>query len=382
MKLNHAIRHLEARFIHHLETKLLQSVMALRLLNNEKTRQVWTTQQLVTQRQQIRRARERKEFHSGFYSWGNGHAAERRQFSRLLQKCVWKIVDDYIVDNLKAPLWNPPKSALLVPASFDIYFGDNIEKVNNKDNVKRYAYAQGSGVKSIGLDPKYAVVHHIFPELSALRDIVKNVLVRYYDEMGEKDLFDCDINFVSGKGYWNKKHTNLHTDIEFDKWHQPKFNNSQKPNTPVVIVSFGDPKILQFFQYEGIGAGKRVPGVKDLKFLQTCGKIIILDPRDEQWDKKMRWWKHRSDLADKNNGVCITLMFRVVVKAVTVCPDDARVVASENADGVDGDRKRKFEETRPDFENRVGIFEDYEEKRDAVFKKIRERLTKHTKTNY
>ena len=379
MKFNLAIRHLETRFIRHLEAKVLESVMALRLLNNTKTCNVWTPQVLVAQRQQIRRARERKEFYSGFYSWGNGHAAERRQFNRLLQNCIWTIVDDYIVDNLKAPHCNKPRSALMVPASFDTYFGDNIEKHNNK-SVKRFAYAQGSGVRSIGLDPEHAKVHHIFPDLSSLRDIIKNVLVRYYGERGERDLFDCDINFVSGKGYWNKKKTNLHTDIEFDKWHRPRSNNSQKPNTPVVIVSFGDPKILQFIRYEGLGSGKPVDGVLDLKFLQTCGKIIILDPRDEQWDEKMRWWKHRSELADQNDGVCITLMFRVVKAEVEVQPEDARVVNTEVV--VDLDRKRRFEETRPDFENRVGVFEDYDAEKEAVFQKIRDGLAAYNKSNF
>jgi len=102
-------------------------------------------------------------------------------------------------------------------------------------------------------------------------------------------MFDCEINHVSGKGCWNKKKTNLHTDIEFDKLHNPKADNSQKANAPVATVCFGDPKVLSFVQFEGPGKGKRVPGMPPLHFLQTCCKIIILDPRDEKWDEKLRF---------------------------------------------------------------------------------------------
>jgi len=138
---------------------------------------VWTHQLLKKQSQQIRRAKERKQFCSCFYSWGNECRDERRKFARLLQTCVWTIVDNYLIDNLKAPLWNKPGSALFVPASFDFYFGDNISQ--DSTNAKRTAYAQGSGVRTIGLDPKHAVVHQMFPELSELRDVVKVVLKRH-----------------------------------------------------------------------------------------------------------------------------------------------------------------------------------------------------------
>ena len=368
--------------IRSLETTLILS-MSLRFLNAgiiphavRWNKPVWTHQLLKKQSQQIRRAKERKQFHSCFYSWGNKYRDERRKFARLLQTCVWTIVDKYLIDNLKAPLWNKPRSALFVPASFDFYFGDNISQ--DSTNVKRTAYAQGSGVRTIGLDPKHAVVHQMFPELSELRDMVKVVLKRHYVEQGEDGLFDCEINHVSGKGYWNRKQTNLHTDIEFDKHHNPKDDNSQKPNTPVAIVCFGDPKVLSFVQFEGVGKGKRVAEMPPLHFLQTCCKIIILDPRDEQWDQKLRFWKHRSDLCNKDDGVSFSLMFRVVVKEVLVRPLDARL------DGVvitDEEKQRKFDAIRHDFESRTGEFKNYEADVATLFRKIRERLMVHTKAN-
>ena len=115
---------------------------------------------------------------------------------------------------------NKPRSALFVPSSFDLYFGDNI--ATDAKNVRRTACAQGSGVRSIGLDPTHAVVHPIFPELSELRDMVKKALKDHYARRGEAGLFDCEVNHVSGKGHWNKKKTNDHTDMEFDNDHNPK----------------------------------------------------------------------------------------------------------------------------------------------------------------
>ena len=87
---------------------------------------------------------------------------------------------------------------MFVPSSFDFYFGDNVSHDN--DSVKRTACAQGSGVRSVGLDPKFAKVHQMFPELSELRDMVKDVLKTHYAERGEDGIFDCEINHVSGKG--------------------------------------------------------------------------------------------------------------------------------------------------------------------------------------
>jgi len=65
---------------------------------------------------------------------------------------------------------NPAMMALFSPSSVDIYLGDNLLLKGNK--MVRTACAQGSGVNSIGLDPSYAKIHHLFPQLSNLRKLV------------------------------------------------------------------------------------------------------------------------------------------------------------------------------------------------------------------
>jgi len=92
----------------------------------------------------------------------------------------------------------------------------------------------------------------------------------------------------------------------------------------------------------------------------------------------MRFWKHRLDLCNKDEGVSFSLMFRVVVKEVLVHPQDARL------DGVvitGEEKQRKFDAIRCDFKNRTGDFENYEADVVALFQKIPGRLMVHTKAN-
>jgi len=98
---------------------------------------------------------------------------------------------------------NPAMMALFSPSSFDIYFGDNLLLKGNK--MVRTAYAQGSGVNSIGLDPRYAKIHHLFPQLSGLRKLVITAVKQFYADNNEFGIFYCEFNHVSVKLCFNDK---------------------------------------------------------------------------------------------------------------------------------------------------------------------------------
>ena len=69
-------------------------------------------------------------------------------------RCVAHILEHHLIDNLKAPNSNGAHSALTKsPTAFDIYFGTNSAAVD-KDHVERRAYGVGSGVSSLGYDPR------------------------------------------------------------------------------------------------------------------------------------------------------------------------------------------------------------------------------------
>ena len=88
-----------------------------------------------------------------------------------------------------------------------------------------------------------------------------------------------------------------------------------------------------------------------LRFFQTTGTVVTLDPWDEEYDDKLAHWMHRSYMSDKENGVSMTLMFRVVQKVITLKPATATVV--DGKVGGEGAKKRKMDVARNHLENRT-----------------------------
>jgi len=186
---------------------------------------------------------------------------------------------------------NPAMMALFSPSSFDIYFGDNLLLKGNK--MVRTACAQGSVVNSIGLDPRYAKIHHLFPQLSDLQKLVITAVKQFYTDNNEFGIFYCELNHVSVKLCFNDKKTGWHVDVTQDKaTGKAKPNNSQMPNTPVAIVSFGDAKVLEFMKRSS--RHNKVVPEEVLRFFQTTGTVVTLDPRDEEHDKN--WLTGCTDL--------------------------------------------------------------------------------------
>jgi hypothetical protein len=223
---------------------------------------------------------------------------------------------------MKAPGSNEASPALLTPSSFDIYFGENISKPSS-DVVVRSAYAMGSGQGSIGLDPRHKKFRHIFPKLSQLRDLLKWQVERHYAEQ-QMDV-NCNFNQVSVKIYFNNKKTNIHTDTQFDNNHVAVESNSQVPQTPVVIATIGDNKLLTFEEFSRSVCGEKKvvhvsKGTRELKFYQKSGSIFLMDHRDEEINKNGMFWKHSSHLEDGKNGCSISILFRVSQVSAVVIP--------------------------------------------------------------
>jgi len=100
----------------------------------------------------------------------------------------------------------------------------------------------------------------MFPDMYDMMTIMKDrVILHYEKEFGVGRVpFDCNFDKVSAKGYYNDKTTREHSDISFDSQRRvPLCNNSQKPDTPVVIaIIHGD------FTPHAIYCGHPQPGEK------------------------------------------------------------------------------------------------------------------------
>ena len=269
---------------------------------------------------------------------------KRKQFVRDLRKSANIILEKYWEDNIKAPNVCEGKPALISKTSFDIYFGDNVGRTEDGRFVMRTAYGLGSGASSIGLDPRTVKVNQMFVELSSLRWLMKKLVEEHYNKLNET--FCCDFNHVSVKIYYDGMKTGLHTDIEFDsKTHLPrvflngKSANTQRPGTPVVIVSFGDTKTLNFVRHKGYGSGTKVEPVFVVPFVQKSGSIILLDCRDENHNSRKEFWKHGSIVGMQD--VTMTLMFRVVDRLEAVHPDGKLVSPKVPGENTPMQRKKK-----------------------------------------
>ena len=137
-----------------------------------------------------------------------------------------------------------------------VHCGANNRKMDDGP-IERTNCGLESGVSSIGLNPATVHLNSIFPDLSKLKEKVKERVCMNKDWRNQ--LGNHDFNSVSVKVYYSynekqkqdgkptmvnaKKEVNWHTDIELNKDGKPMSNkNSQVPKTPVAILTIGDPK--------------------------------------------------------------------------------------------------------------------------------------------
>lgn len=213
----------------------------------------------------------------------------------------------------------PARPAFISKPSLNVYFGKNLQHLNDEFEMQRTAYGTGSGTNSIGLDQRTMRIYAIFPELHNLIRLVVEVVK-------EKTIYkNIDINFVSVKLYywtknengdWVKKDTNWHCDVEHDKFGHPKENNSQLPGSPVIILTYGDLKSLCFRRHRD-----KTSFDKDsmFEFPQQSGSMFLLDGRDESpHPLDGMHWRHMSTTNRSEEGVTFALMFRTVQKSVRV----------------------------------------------------------------
>ena len=277
--------------------------------------------------------------------FGDKYRNDRRRYRTLVSRVFRHIVRNCITDNMKAPNANEAKSSLLSNASYNFYFGLDVAQTLD-GNIVRTAYATGSGASSIGMDPRYAIIHPFTIEMLELRNMIQELVERHYKLNYHTGCleYNCNFNHVSGKIYIGHMATGLHTDIEYNSDHSaPVANNSQETNTPVVIVSFGDEKYLQFVKFSGIGGGNPAITAKRITMRQESYSIILLDPKDEQLNGNS-WWKHRAFMKNNASGVAGSLMFRVCRKksTVTVSPDTNMVVNPHIPGGINGKKIKQF----------------------------------------
>ena len=242
---------------------------------------------------------------------------------KLLGRCARKVRADLFQDDLKAPLGCEAKPAKIVPSAFNVYVGENVEKTKDPATIIRAAYAFGSGVASIGLNPKTMRLYPFWPDLVTLANHVTKVIhsrQEWKDQMQGQRFNVCSIKIyywvtrvsTNGEKYRVRKCVKWHVDVERNVKGEPKTNNSQVPDTPVAIVTYGSEKHFTMRRHKTKSVHR---ATSQIWYRQESGTLIVLDPRDEEIRDGLHW-RHMSQAGDDRNGVTFSFLFRICKKRV------------------------------------------------------------------
>jgi hypothetical protein len=245
--------------------------------------------------------------------------SKKRTVKRLLRNCARHIYNNNFADDLKAPVNCEAKSARLAPAAFNIYFGANKETTNDPHTVRRAAYGFGSGARSIGLDPRTMRLYPFFPDLLKLKQHVLTEMVvkdpAWKHAMGGRDFDSCSLKVYywtqRPAGNWIQKKVDWHVDVARNEDGVPDTNNSQVPNTPVVIVTYGHTKHLEMRKHTSSNTFLKT---STINFRQTNASVFVLDGRDESIRNGFHW-RHKStatgNAKDNKHDITFSFLFRI-----------------------------------------------------------------------
>lgn len=325
---------------------MTKAVLATRNMSKRGKKQ--SKQGTPNNRQRIRlcRARLGGNFKSTCHSYRDGvsNSKDARTKVRRVQRCIQKVlkyIHGTFCDVMKLPGQSKiPRPALLWPSGPNIYFGQNFgDKING--HVARYAYALGSGTNTIGINPAEYTVHPWNDELQDLLDEVRPCL--------PQEIACTPWNAASMKFYdsFEYQGTTMNVSCGFHRDMQYKINgevadqSSQRPDTPVLIITYGGSKYLSFKKiFDDMDDTDKKRATVHHKLRQTDSTCIVLHPDDEKWTEEQNGsyycYYHGSEYLDQpgnetnRKDMIVTIMFRCVQKIVTVGTDNHPIDSSES----------------------------------------------------
>jgi hypothetical protein len=108
-------------------------------------------------------------------------------------------------------------------------------KAVDANQVSRPSYGVGSGSQTIGTDKREQKIHYVCPQFESLCNLMSG-------KLGREENILVNFNAASVNVYFNGKGTGFHSDVLYSLSGKPFVNNSQKPGSPVLIFTTGDPK--------------------------------------------------------------------------------------------------------------------------------------------
>ena len=294
-----------------------------------------------------KKAQKAHGFKSSLFTFARTRGKDNREGVRILRKVYKDSFDNDVSANwqLKKPLGGRLEPEILSGTAIDIYYGkDAVSQPDNIDanHVVRHSYASGSGNNTIGQNPKTRQLKPWKPEFDRLLEIgIKSLQAtkELYSEEEKEEIITKlrNCNAASAKWYFEvdgtdavpktAKETKWHTDMLLNKSNnRPVRNkNSQEPNTPVMIFTFGGKKRIFF----GRGEHKKTIDPDSTFYMEQCdSRVHILHWDDEKFSGDIRKkFFHCSALhPDNTQGVVMSLMLRHVSHELKVDKHTDRLV--------------------------------------------------------
>ena len=257
------------------------------------------------------------------------------------------------------------------------YFGEDQSFHVSHNIANRWSYGVGSGSSTVGGDT-------VTTFTQSLTQNMRNIcsLLTKEDSLICKGKYcrKANFNHVTILYYLldskkiNEVNLNPHCDIEINSKNEVSPNNSQKPDTPTIVISFGCSKTIKFFK-RYVEGGKFTKSKEIDELVLDDGDIFLLHPSDERvrkrkGDEKTSQFQHGVKCFLKRNTkrreveykVAISVCFRESMKSMNYSIIHNNIVCNngkliDNSDKTEAGRKRKasIEDVRKTIQRKANL---------------------------
>jgi hypothetical protein len=237
--------------------------------------------------------------------------------------------------HIDVPSSNPPMGNLTRPAVKRQDFG--LDCTGNPDGpyTKRFVYATGAGARTVGTDVRYLQTKRMSADMIELARVLQQELIDhqtvYFPGVPEMDVTE-KFNMLTVLMYFGSdvfadyKGTTLgyHCDVEYNTQGHYKKDNSQKENTPVVILTMGDPRDVFMKKRVADSNGHWVdhPSEGQFSHCLSSESVFVLHPYDEKPKSRNGVHSNNSQFlhgqVKVKEGVSMALVFRRVKKTADI----------------------------------------------------------------
>ena len=250
--------------------------------------------------------------------------------------------------SLDTPLNNPPMLNILRPAVLRQYYGLDVEEVKDEKNgIDRYTYGSGTGTSTVGIDPNNFVTREMTEDMKLMSIELKKLLLKNksYFKLDDANL-DLPFNhctvlmYYAGDSLKSNAKLGMHSDCVYSAQNGTYIHkdNSQVQNTPTVVYSLGDTRLLHWNRRKRISSiNGRTIWESDEEFKTTyplsTDSVTIVNTLDEDpeytsLDGSKYQYQH-GDVNVNKDQLSIGIVFRTVNSTALYDPTNHCIIRDD-----------------------------------------------------